>query len=250
VAKYRKTPQWFGLIALIILPFSGMSQEEVVIQGRVVEAASGEIVPGLYVVNKKSEKGALTDQTGRFRIAATSGDTLVFSHLSYSYTFYVVTGLEEGQIRFEMKERDYLLDEVGVYSYELTTNQPREMKLKEPRIPSTEDIVFPEQAPVGISSPIDYLYQLWGDRPRQLRELKSQMQQDAFRQKLSGTNRDILTELTGLSEQQLRELAFYCRYSPSTIRYATDYQLLGDILRCYEEFQEERALQDLMEEYD
>jgi hypothetical protein len=218
--------------------------------GKVVEASSGLAIPGLYVVNTRSEQGVLTDAAGEFEIFVELGDTLIFSHLSFRFTTHVIQGDEEFGRLFKMFERNYLLDEVGIYSYALTTNRPKEMKLSEPRVPSDENIIIPHHAPPGIASPIDMLYERFGKTPRQLAELRELMRKDAFKQKLAGRNRDILAEITGMSEDEIRQFAFYCRYSTLTIMHATDYQLLESMMACYDLYLEERAMQELLEEYD
>jgi len=252
VGKDRNSSFLLGHFLLCLLAsISGLQAQFVPpLFGKVIEAKSGLVIPGLYVVNTRTEQGVLTDKKGLFEIFADKGDTLIFSHLSFRFTTHEITGEEPIGAEFKMYERNYLLDEVGIYSYALTTNRPKEIKLSKPYVPSNEDIIIPHHAPPGMSSPIDMLYERFGKTPRQLAELREQMRKDAFKQKLAGKNREILSEITGMSEDEIRRFAFYCRYSTLTIMYATDYQLLESMMSCYDMYLEERAMQELLEEYD
>jgi len=252
VGKYRNSSSLLGVFLCCILAcnYSLNAQFLPPLFGKVVEAQTGLVIPGLYVVNTRTEQGVLTNQDGKFEIFADKGDTLIFSHLSFRFTTHIVQGNEESGTVFRMYERNYLLDEVGIYSYALTTNRPKEMKLSEPRVPSDDNIVIPRHAPAGIASPIDMLYERFGKTPRQLTELRELMRKDAFKQKLAGRNREILSEITGMSEDEIRQFAFYCRYSTLSIQHATDYQLLESMMACYDLYLEERAMQELLEEYD
>lgn len=250
--EYRKSPRLLVILPLLLFAWSGWSQtEEHWTSGQIFEAKTGMAVPGVHVVNTRSEQGTVSDALGRFTLKTRAGDTLVFSHLSYAYLMLEVTdSLPTVGLRIALKEQNYLLDEVGIFAYELTTNDPRDMEIGEPLVPREEDIDLPEHAPATLMNPVDLLYEMFGKTPRQLRELRRLMQEDAWKRKLAGRNGDILRELTGMSREEVATFAFYCRYSPNTIRHATDYQLLTSLLDCYEEYQKEREVEQILEEWD
>lgn len=248
--EYRNSLLCFMLFSL--LPLKTWAQEkERLVFGQVFEEKTGLKVPGVHVVNTHSEQGTVSDILGRFQIKAQAGDTLVFSHLSYSFqTLKIQDSLLGRNVRVYLHEQNYLLDEVGIFAYELTTNDPEEMVIGKPLVPREEDIDMPVHAPPTLANPVDLLYEQFGKTPKQLRKLRELIQKDAWKRKLAGRNGEILLELTGMSRDEVSAFTFYCRYSPNAIRHATDYQLLSSLLDCYEEYQKEREVQELLEEWD
>ncbi len=251
--KYRNyTIVLWVAIMCILFPYKhSYAQVKGTLKGRVLDVKTNLPIAGLHVVSKKSERGTISQEQGFFSIQTEVGDTLVFSHLSYR--FLIMPVREEAfttELLVEMQERNYLLDEVGVYAYKLTTNRPKEMLPGKPRVPSDEEIeIKPMQMPLA-SSPVDLLYYYFGKRPKQLRELETLMQKDEFRRKLQGNNRKLLSDLTGLTPIEIEQLAFYCRYSPLTIQHATDYQLLQSILYCYDTFKRAQEVENILNEWD
>lgn len=249
--EYRKYIKAL-VVAILLFPTMVFGQEkDHLIFGQVFEFKTGLIIPGVHVVNTRSEQGTLTDALGRFNIRANTGDTLVFSHLSYSFfTLEIQDSMIGNDVLIRLREQNYLLDEVGIFAYELTSNDPRDMEIGEPLVPREEDIELPMHAPAGLSSPVDMLYEQFGKTPKQLRELRRLIAKDAWKRKLSGRNGEILRELTGMSREEVAAFTFYCRYSPNEIRHSTDYQLLSSLLDCYDEYVKEREMQELLEEWD
>ena len=249
--EYRNYIRRCTLWALVFPLLIGAQEKDHLIYGQVFEFKTGLVVPAAHVANTRSEQGTLTDALGRFHLNARTGDTLVFSHLSYSYSTVEVSDSNyERELIVRLKEQNYLLDEVGIFAYELTSNDPKEMEIGEPLVPREEDIVMPVHLPATMANPLDLLYEQFGKTPRQLRELKKLVAKDAFRRKLAGRNGEILRELTGMSREEVATFSFYCRYSPRAIRHATDYQLLVSLLDCYDAYVEEQNMQELLEEWD
>ncbi|GGH72859.1 hypothetical protein GCM10011318_17280 [Phaeocystidibacter marisrubri] len=221
------------------------------LEGFVRAADNGEPVPSAYVVNKSSFKNVITNGLGFFSIEVEAGDSIVLSQISYNYTYYVVPdslGKKHVEI-IVMEPRNYLIDEVEVYAYNLTTNQPRAMKLEEPNVPLEGTYNTPTQLEPSISAPVDLLYWYFGSRPRQLRELQRLQKEDAYREQLrTGSNREILMEITGLSTQELEAFAWSCKYTGNTISTINDYELLVSLLNCYQDYVERIKQQSVLED--
>ncbi|NVK29163.1 MAG: hypothetical protein HWE14_14010 [Flavobacteriia bacterium] len=225
-----------------------------VFEGFVRAGDNGEPVPQVYIVNLRTETSVLTNNLGFFSMDIETGDSLLLSHLAFSFTYYVIPDSisEDRHIAIiDMEPRNYLIDEVSVESYKLTTNKPRRMKLEEPNVPDVEDVEYPdgENVKPGFSSPVDLLYWYFGSRPRQLRELRRLQQEDAYREQLrAGSNREILIAITGLSPEELEAFAYFCKYGDQPISTINDYDLLVSLLNCYSEYLEfqekEQVLQD------
>jgi hypothetical protein len=226
------------------------AQGQTAIRGRVVTADSLKPVSDVHVINKNLLKGDLTNSRGEFSIEVRPFDTLVFSNISFQYA-YVFLGatfpLTGWQVK--LKPRDFLLEEVSIFAYELTSNKDVEMPIQsKTTIPMDKDIKIPEAIKPTLMNPVDYLYDLFGNRPKQLRELSVLLSEEYYRTRLEqGTNRKILKQLTGLNDADLEAFVFFCKFSNTRIVHQTDYELLVSLLDCFDEYQAQKELEDVLD---
>jgi len=101
-----------GLIFLLSAGFA-FAQEE--ISGKVVDAKSGQSMPGTSVYLKGTTMGTLTDVNGFFSINVNKGDVIVFSYVGYVAQEVVVE--EIGFLEIALEENIDLLDEVVIVGY-------------------------------------------------------------------------------------------------------------------------------------
>lgn len=239
--------RWLTAAALLLS--AAVHGQENLLRGYVLSADSLRPVPDTHVINVRSEKGTLTLPDGSFSIIAQPGDTLVFSNIAFSYLYWKVPSEPEGPHRILLQTRNYLLDEVSIFTYQLTTNEPKEMVLDQPLYPELPDDHFPVKPAPGLNQPLDALYEALASRPRQIRLLREQLAKAAFREKLkSGNNRKALMELTGLELEELEQFLFYCQYSPQFIQTSSDYAFLMSLLRCYEEYERTKKVEQILDE--
>ena len=236
--------------ALAFLSFSSFAQS---LTGVVVDKKTGELLPNTHVVNKRSLKGSLTDEEGRFKIKLQWGDTIVFSNIAYQYFYFIYndssTVLEDALV--ELQEQNYLLNEVSIFSYKLTSNKDREIVLKEPSLPRNEDLKDGRIINATPANPAEFLYNLFGSKPRQLRMLAQLKAEDAYREKLEeSNNRQSVVQLTGLSREELEAFMFYCKFSPVNMRSMNDYEFLLSVQHCFREYVRERELENFLQQFD
>ena len=226
---------------------------ETTLDGWVLDGHSKETVPGVHVINKRTLKGTITDINGYFEIDLTLGDSIIFSSIAYKY-FYFIYNNDSTQIKeviVAMEEQNYLLDEVSVFSYELTTNKPKEIILQKPAIPSNDEIEDPRIIEAGMNNPAEYLYNLFGSKPRQLRKLAQLKAEDAYRSKLEeSNNRQSIMRLTGLDRVELEAFMFYCKYIPVNMNRLNDYEFLLAVQACFRRYMEDRELEGFLEQFD
>lgn len=67
-----------------------ITQQQVTVRGKVIEAETGEPLPGVSVMVDKSPRGVITDLDGTFEIKVSSSDKLVFSFLGMETQTVVV----------------------------------------------------------------------------------------------------------------------------------------------------------------
>lgn len=232
------------LVALFVVhgAITALAQQTVIFKGYVTEEQSAERIPSVMIVNARSEDRVASDEKGRFRIEARFQDTLVFSRPGYGYRYIVAR--QADSIRVTMPPRNFLLEEVPVTAYKLTSNLPKDVAIKEPSRPSGSAIKVPQPVAPTLANPVDFLYDQFGNRPRQLRELAALINSDQYRVKLAESrNREALFELTGLTEARIEEVLLFCRYNQNAIRTATDYDLLVSLIDCYQEFERRQKTQ-------
>lgn len=224
-----------------------------VLSGTVIDEETREVVPVTHVINKRTLKGTLTNDNGHFSISLIWGDTIVFSNIAYQYFFFVYndssTSLEE--VVVELKEQNYLLNEASIFSYKLTSNKNKEIELNKPLIPDNEELEDGRIMRAGVQNPAEFLYNLFGSKPRQLRMLAQLKAEDAYRLKLEeSNNRQKVTELTGLSKEELEAFMFYCKFAPVYMSTMNDYQFLISVKQCFEQYVKERELEEFLQQFD
>lgn len=101
------------LIAFLLISTLGFSQN-VEINGKVNEVATGLPMPGVNVTVKNSTTGTVTDMDGNFTISAPSGSTLVFTFIGFKSKEVSVTG---PSMTVSLDEDSQTLDEVVVIGY-------------------------------------------------------------------------------------------------------------------------------------
>jgi len=223
------------------------------LQGWVLDAANETVLPQTHVVNKTTLKGTLSDEQGYFAISISLGDTIVFSNIAYQYFYFVYQDSSQPlqDVVVEMQEQNYLLNEVSVFAYELTTNDPKAMTLQRPAIPTNAELPQKDIFKPTLANPVDYLYYLFGSKPKELRKLAELQKADAYRAKLEDShNRESVLSLTGLNEEDLQAFMFYCKFAPVQIRTMNDYQYLKSLQHCYRQYIRDRELEGFLEQFD
>ena len=89
----------------------------------------------------------------------------------------------------------------------------------------------------AIFNPADFLHNVFGKKPREMRKLRKMKQQDEIRNILSSRfDREMLTALLKVDKIDLDLLISECNYSDDFIKTANDLQILDAISECYEEY--------------
>lgn len=239
----------------VLLSTSLMAQRDSIftLKGRVFAPDSVTGLVEVHVINKNLTLGTVSNARGQFGIDVRIGDTVVFSNISYQYFYHFVKPADTlKQLLVVMQVRSFMLDEVSIFTYELSTNREKAMKKGQPMIPRNDKIKDPKPLEVNaIASPIDYIYSLFSNREQQLRALQELRKQDAFREQLNkGKNHQYLLQLTNLTEAELEQMLFFCRYSRTYISTASDYELLISLLSCFEEYESIKKREQILDEWE
>lgn len=124
--RKTKSPFWSGffhkmvvfVLMQLIVGFSAFAQTQK-IRGKVTDAKTGELLPGVNVVLKGTTKGTITLGDGTYQIDLPAGDgTLMFSFIGYTMQEIPIEGKTEINVDLEVESTQ--LDEIVAVGYGTT----------------------------------------------------------------------------------------------------------------------------------
>jgi hypothetical protein len=241
------------LIALFFMCTISWAQETVVINGKVLNDANDEPLENVNIVNLNNVKGTTSTREGDFAIRASVNDTLYFSYLGFKSIRVRVTNdwLKFGEIKIKMTELGIALEEVVVRPVQLTGYLEVDARI----IPIYDNYRYRiaglntgyeggntqpgavNKVLNAVFNPADFLYNVFGKRPKQMRKLRQMKEDDDIRNLLqSKFDRETLMAVLQLERVDIDEILNKCSYSSDFIRTANDLQILDAISECYEEY--------------
>jgi len=243
----------FILIILSLISSHGYTQTQT-LKGYVENAEDNYPIASVHVINLNQVIGVISDKKGKFEIAAKLNDTLYLSYLGYKPIKVRVTNdlLKFENSKIQLTELAYALEEVIVSPYKLTgyleidaRNIPisRSFRYSIPGLPSkgyeggSRNVGAFSKIVNSIFNPADFLYNLFGKNPKQLKKLKQMKDDYRIRELLASKfDRETLKELLQVEKVEIDEILRNCNYSDNFILTANDLQILDAISGCYEEF--------------
>ena len=246
--------QLFTLFLFFVLVTASYAQEVVSIRGTVENASDDSILENVNIVNLNQVWGATTDKKGAFEIRAVVNDTLFFSYLGFKSIRVRVTNdwLSYGIVKIKMTEIGIALEEVIVKPVTLTGY----IEVDARTIPIYDNYRYRIEGIGGsgyeggdkqpsalnkvlssVFNPADFLYNVFGKRPRQMKKLRKMKENDAIRNLLASKfDRETLMAVLQLERLDIDEILNNCTYSSDFITAASDLQILDAISECYEEY--------------
>jgi hypothetical protein len=239
---------------VVILFFwcSQLTSQEVI--GVVKNASDDKPIPTVHVLNLNKVLMSITDVNGVFAIDAEVNDTLFLSYLGFKTIKVTVTNdlIKFPKTEFKLTALALALEEVVVRPYQLTgyleidaKNVPinRNQRYNIPGLP-TGGYEAGSRGPTAFSrvvgsifNPFDFLHNLFGKKPNELRKLKKIRENNALRDLLAVKyDRETLEEFLQMNVSDIDEILRNCNFSESFIRTANDLQILEAISGCYEEY--------------
>ena len=89
----------------------------------------------------------------------------------------------------------------------------------------------------NVFNPADFLHNLFGKNPAQMRKLKKMREDNEINNLLASKfDRQVLMQLLGLKRIDIDEILRNCNYSDAFIKEGNDLQILEGISKCYEEY--------------
>jgi len=242
-----------SLTFLLFIGFSGFSQDQDIVTGKVLNASNDLPLERVNIVNLNQVKGTSTDNSGDFEIVATVNDTLYFSYLGFRTIQVRVTNdwLKYGVVKVKMTELGIALEEVLIKPIQLTGY----LEIDAKNIPIYENYRYSisglnsayeggDYSPNATSkvlgaifNPADALYNIFGKNPKQMRKLRKMKDDDEIRKLLlTKFDRQTLAAVLQMNQVDIDEILARCNYSKDFMRSANDLQILDAINGCYEEY--------------
>ena len=240
------------LLIVFILSSSAIFSQNLV--ATVENSSDNKPISSVHVINLTQVVGVITNKQGKFEIPAKLNDTLYLSYLGFKSIKVRVTNdlLKFENSKIQLTELAYALEEVIVKPYELTgyleidaKNVPisQSFRYSIPGLPSkgyeggSRNSSAFSKVINSIFNPVDFLYNLFGKNPKQLKKLKQMKEDYRIRELLSSKfDRETLVELLQIQKVDIDEILRNCNFSDSFIETANDLQILDAISGCYEEF--------------
>lgn len=251
-------------ICLTLIAVRGLSQNEVLgdsleldvvrtLRGQVISHVTKDPLIGAHLFNLNSVIGTISDDDGFFELATSANDTIYVSHLGYQSIKLKITNdlLKGNELVIELHERAEVMEEVVVKSHKLigvleidAKNVPKDKyaRIHISGLPQTYEVGVRQRrnfnSPLdALFRPIDFVYNMFGSKPKQLKKLKKLRDDDELRALLEAKfNRELMMEYLDMDAPELNELLNECNYSDYFIKQASDLQLIEAILLCYENY--------------
>ncbi len=230
------------------------AQDPTAVMGTVIDVSTDLPIDRVNIVNLNQVIGTSTNDDGEFEIKAKVNDTLHFSYLGFKSIKVRVTNdwLKFGNTEIGMTELALALEEVVVKQLKLTGYLAVDIK----QVPiksnyrysisglSNKGYEAGSRRPNAVNkvlgaifNPADFLHNMFGKKPNELRKLKKMKQDDEIRNNLASRfDREMLLVLLQVDKYDLDEIINQCNYSKDFIETANDLQVLDAISECYEEY--------------
>jgi hypothetical protein len=250
IMKYR-----VSLLLILTMITCSFSQEiETSVKGTIIDLSTDLPIDRVNIVNLNQVIGTSSNDDGDFEIKATLNDTLHLSYLGYKSIKVRVTNdwLKFGETKIGMTELALALEEVVVNQLKLTGY----LEIDVMQVPIKSNYRYSisglpnkgyeagNSRPNAINkvlgaifNPADFLHNIFGKKPNELRKLKKMKKDDEIRNLLASRfDREMLTVLLQVDKFDLDEIVNQCNYSKDFIDSANDLQMLDAISECYEEY--------------
>jgi len=233
---------------------SSAVKAESTVKGIIIDATSRQPLENVNIVNLNQVIGTATNVDGEFELRAQANDTLHLSYLGFKSIKVKVTNDWVDQIEkstITLTELALALEEVVVTGLKLTGYL--EVDIKQVNINTnyrysisglSNGYEAGKKQPSAVTkvlgsifNPLDFLYNTFSSKGKELRKLKKMKEDDNIRNTLAARfDREMLIALLGVTKVDLDEIVSQCNYSEELVTTANDLQILDAISECYEEY--------------
>ena len=243
----------FSVLILFSLQSFGQNKSLDTNVGKVVNAANDKPLQGANIININTVRGTTTNQKGDFNIRAKMNDTLYFSYLGFRNMQVKVTKdwIKYGDVRIKMTEKAIALEEVTVRNIKLTgyleidarnipiydTYRYQISGLEYGYEAGDKDKSSFAETVESITNPADLLYNIFGNRPKQMKRIQKMKEDKQIREVLQDKyDRETLAAVLQVNKGTIEEILKSCNFSKSFVEQANDLQVLDALGSCYQDY--------------
>lgn len=245
----------YTLIFIFLFSYQySFSQDQTLIQftlkGKISSVKDSTAIEGTTLLDLNTIDGTVSDKDGFFEINTQESDTLLISHIGYEPIKLKMTRdlSKVSELNIQLHPKVEKLETVRIHKLigVLEIDMKRVPRDKFNRVhvnglPQTYEVSKTSRSLSSLSvgqaltNPVDFVYNLFGKKPKKLRDLKKLRDKDATRDILTTRfDREIILDYLQMDLDELTRVLSECNYSPYFIKKATDLQLIEAVLECYE----------------
>ena len=231
--------------------------EAVTLKGKIISISDSKPLQSAHIINLNSVKGTITNSKGLFEIPAKVNDTIFVSYIGYQSVKLKITNdlLKGNELEIAIHEKIVNIDEITIKSHNLigvlvvdAKNVPQDSysRIHINGLPQAYEVgnSYNRSYNSGLGAifnPVDFWYNKFGKKPKELKRLKKLKEGDQMRNIMEQNySREIMMDYLDMSRKELNDLLTECNYSSRFISKASDLQIIEAVLECYENY---RAIQ-------
>ena len=242
---------FISFLFISIVCFSQTPNLDSKLKGQIIHSESKKPLSAAHILNLNNVSGTITNNKGHFELIAKANDTVLVSYLGFESIKLKVTNdlLKGNELVIALNEKPEEVREIVIKSTKLIgvlevdikqVPKDRFTRIHLNGLPQTYEVGRPAKISSPIASllqPVDFLYNLFGKKPKQPKKLQKLKNEDDLRKMLSGKfDREVMMEYLDMDRQELSKLLTDCNYSEYFIKKASDLQMIEAVLDCYENY--------------
>jgi hypothetical protein len=231
--------------------------EAITLKGKIISISDRKPLQSAHIINLNSVKGTITNSKGLFEIPAKVNDTIFVSYIGYQSVKLKITNdlLKGNELEIAIHEKIVNIDEITIKSHKLigvlvvdAKNVPQDSysRIHINGLPQAYEVgnAYNRNYNSGLGAifnPVDFWYNKFGKKPKELKRLKKLKEGDQMRNIMEQNySREVMMDYLDMSRKELNDLLTECNYSSRFISKASDLQIIEAVLECYENY---RAIQ-------
>ncbi len=225
----------YFFVILNVLCFVEFSYSQGIVRGKILDEDTTQVLPFVYVINKNTNFGTVSDDKGFFSVKANEEDTLIFSYTGYVKQYIPVQYMKKVNYTMRMKKSVYSLKPITISVLRYENYEKDYMKR----------VIDKTQMPLinALSSPITALYMQFSKKGREMQRLSRIFEDILIKEQVERkVNSQILYQLTGDANVDIEALRKYCGFylSDYYILNHDGYDLYSRVLECYYRYKYEK----------
>lgn len=202
------------------------------------------------VTNLTTETGVISDEDGFFYLTFEREDTIRISSVGFEPALLYFGDTAQANnydLQIRMSEKTYELENVTVFAFKDEESFKRavlslDISEEDPEIVIPGSYEGPRRDPKASPlNPVSYVFERFSRRAKYERQARQAQQDYQHRKQLARKyNRDMVGEITGLTDGELDEFMIFCRFENDFVERSSQYDLILAINQCYDNFKQDR----------